>query len=188
MRLNARVPHIWPYEPGLASLQIWSGQNVREFVEIESWGCPFLGGLLPRGGRQERTATGAPRPFVGVNGIKISDNLIFVLPRAGAKTHPLPAAPLAQQSIEQFSSHPSQNAQRAVHPILFVGYTCLLLFDTALQCASSAMTLQHIVSWRLLFLPVFVVAGLFLLVLQAPLFLLLTCLLFLAYLLWLVFG
>ena len=50
------------------------------------------------------------------------------------------------------------------------------------------MTVQHIVSWRLLFLPVFVVAGLLFLVLQAPLLLLLTLLCFLVYLLWLVFG
>jgi hypothetical protein len=50
------------------------------------------------------------------------------------------------------------------------------------------MTLQHIISWRLLFLPVFVVGGLLFLVLQAPLLLLLTLLCFLAYVLWLVFA
>lgn len=51
-----------------------------------------------------------------------------------------------------------------------------------------AMTAQHIVSWRLLFLPGFVIAGLLLWVMQAPLLLLFTLLWFLAYLLWLVFG
>jgi hypothetical protein len=50
------------------------------------------------------------------------------------------------------------------------------------------MTLQHIVSWRLLFLPIIVIAGLFFWVLQAPLLALLTWLCFLAYLLWVVFG
>ena len=48
------------------------------------------------------------------------------------------------------------------------------------------MTLQRIVSWRLLFLPVFVVAGLFFFVLQAPLFLLFVGLCFLIYILWLI--
>ena len=50
------------------------------------------------------------------------------------------------------------------------------------------MTLEHIVSWRLLFLPLFVLAGLLFWFLQAPLLLLLTLLLLLAYLGWLVFG
>lgn len=51
-----------------------------------------------------------------------------------------------------------------------------------------AMTVHHIVSWRLLFLPMFAIAGFLFWVLQAPLLLLLTLLCFLAYLLWLMFG
>ena len=50
------------------------------------------------------------------------------------------------------------------------------------------MTVQHIVSWRLLFMPVFVVALASFWVLQAPLLLFFTLLWFLAYVLWLVFG
>lgn len=50
------------------------------------------------------------------------------------------------------------------------------------------MTVRHIVSWRLLFLPGFVIALPLFWVLQAPLLLLFTLLWFLAYLLWLVFG
>ena len=51
-----------------------------------------------------------------------------------------------------------------------------------------AMTVHHIVSWRLLFLPLFIVALALCWLLQAPLLLLLALLWFLAYLLWLVFG
>jgi hypothetical protein len=50
------------------------------------------------------------------------------------------------------------------------------------------MTLAHVVSWRLLFLPGFVLVGLLFWVLQAPLLLLLISLWFIAYLAWLVFG
>jgi hypothetical protein len=50
------------------------------------------------------------------------------------------------------------------------------------------MTLRHIVSWRLLFLPVFLLAGFLFWVLQAAILLLLTILWFVAYVLWLVFG
>jgi hypothetical protein len=49
------------------------------------------------------------------------------------------------------------------------------------------MALRHIVSWRLLFLPILVITVLLFWVLQAPLLLLLTLLGLLAYLLWLVF-
>lgn len=50
------------------------------------------------------------------------------------------------------------------------------------------MTAQHIVSWRLLFMPLFVIAVALFWVLQAPLLLLFSLLWFLAYVLWLVFG
>src|SRR6185437_4026737 len=77
------------------------------------------------------------------------------------KTHPPPPAPLSQQSIEQFLSHPLQSAKGGA-PHSVCGVYLRAVTEKVGHPPGSAMTLQHIVSWRLLFLPVFVVAGLFL--------------------------
>ncbi len=59
-------------------------------------------------------------------------------------------------------------------------------FGRERNSAQPSMTLERVVSWRLVFPPLFVIAGLFLLVLQVPLFLLFLSLCFLAYVLWLI--